>query len=362
MGHAGRMRVLSSSVRARTLRAGPLRAVVVLSAVALTLSACSSSEPTSDGGPDSTKGSSQKLVEISPTTGKAMRNGRPDHPVFVVKVENTEGGQPQYGLNKADMVIEELVEGGLTRLAAFYYANLPTKIGHVRSMRASDIGIASPVGGQIVASGGAAGTYKKIKKAGVTIFSEDYGAPGFTSDPAKVRPYNRLINLQTIAKHAKDSRIFGPYFTWTPPKSKATPTPSDSASAPKPKRANSADVGFSNSTHTRWAYSAHTWHRTNGHAAAGQDLKANTLIVMFCKVGDAGYLDPAGNPVPTTDLEGTGRAVLFHGKDVTETTWSKRTVRSTISFKAKDGSPVTINPGHVFVELVPKSGGSVKIG
>jgi hypothetical protein len=334
----------------------------VLCAAALTLTACSSSDPAvSDGGPDSTKGSSQKLVEISPTTGKTLPHGRPDHPVFIVKVENTEGGQPQYGLNQADMVVEELVEGGLTRLAAFYYAHLPTKVGHVRSMRASDIGIASPVGGQIVASGGAAGTYKRVKNAGITIFSEDHGAPGFSSDPAKVRPYNRLVNLKTIAKKAKATRIYGPYLSWTPPGTKATPTPSDSA-APKPRTTAHANVVFSGSTHTQWAYSGHTWHRTNGHAAAGQDFKADTLIVMFCRVGDAGYLDPAGNPVPETDLKGTGRAVVFDGKKVIEATWSKGGFHSTISFKAKDGSPVTIDPGHVFLELVPKSGGSLKIG
>ncbi len=136
--------------------------------------------------------------------------------MFVVKIENTEGGAPQYGLNKADMVMEELVEGGLTRLAAFYYSNLPSKIGHVRSLRDTDIGIASPVGGQVVASGGAAGTYRACERAGITVFSEDGGAPGFSSDPLKVRPYNRLINLKTVAKKAKASKILGPYLPWTP--------------------------------------------------------------------------------------------------------------------------------------------------
>lgn len=338
----------------------PLHAAVVLSTVALTLTACASSDPSSDG-PDTTKGSSEKLVELSPLTGKAMPNGRPNHPVFIVKVENTEGGQPQYGLNKADMVIEELVEGGLTRLAAFYYSNLPTKVGHVRSIRASDIGIASPVGGQIVASGGAARTYTRVKAAGIKVFSEFYGAPGFSSDPAKVRPYNRLVNLQSIAKKAKNSRIFGPYLAWTPAKTaKATATPADTSTPPAAaKRVTSANVGFSGSTHTRWTFSGHTWHRVNGHAASGQDFRPNTLIVLFCKIGDAGYLDPAGNPVPETDLEGTGRAMIFSGEKLTRATWTKNGFHSTISFAGTDGSPITIDPGHVFLELVPESGGSV---
>ena len=342
----------------------PMRLVVAATAAALTLAACSSSD-SETAGPDIKKGSSAKLVEISPLTGEALPNGRPKNPVFIVKIENTEGGSPQYGLNKADMVMEELVEGGLTRLAAFYYSNLPSKVGHVRSMRASDIGIASPVGGQIVASGGAAGTYKRVKRAGITVFSEDYGAPGFSSDPAKFRPYNRLINLKKVAKKAKETRIFGPYLTWTPKAAaKTTPPPADSTAPapPPPKLASVATVGFSNFTRTRWALKGGTWQRTNGHSAAGQDFAADTLIVLFCKVGDAGYTDPAGNPVPETKLEGTGRAVLFTGKNVTEAAWSKDTLRSTITFRAKDGSPITVDPGRVFVELVPKNGGSVSLG
>ncbi len=38
-------------------------------------------------------------------------------------------------------MVEELVEGGLTRLAVFFYSQVPDNAGPVRSMRASDIGI-----------------------------------------------------------------------------------------------------------------------------------------------------------------------------------------------------------------------------
>ncbi len=60
-------------------------------------------------------------------------------------MDNTDASAPQLGLGSADMVVEELVEGGLTRLAAFFYSELPGDVGPVRSMRASDIGIVSPV-------------------------------------------------------------------------------------------------------------------------------------------------------------------------------------------------------------------------
>lgn len=342
-----------------------LRLLVAVTAAALTLTACSSSdgkkEPTT---PEASKGTAKKLVEISPLTGLPMPNGRPANPVFVVKIENTGGGAPQYGLNKADMVMEELVEGGLTRLAAFYYSRLPSKVGHVRSLRDTDIGIAAPVGGQVVASGGAAGTYRRVERAGITVFSEDGGAPGFSSDPAKVRPYNRLINLKTVAKKAKTSKILGPYLPWTARKSSATtPAPSGTTpAAPQPKKATKAAVRFSNSTATSWKLAGGTWQRTNGHAASGQDFKANTLIVMFCRVGDAGYTDPAGNPVPETKFEGKGRAMVFHGNTVTEVEWLKPSLEESITFSTKAGKPFTIAPGRVFFELVPKGDGRVALG
>ncbi len=79
------------------------------------------------------------------------------HPVMVLKMDNTYASAPQEGLGSADMVVEELVEGGMTRLAAFYYSQIPGDVGPVRSMRASDIGIVSPVNATVVTSGAAAG-------------------------------------------------------------------------------------------------------------------------------------------------------------------------------------------------------------
>ena len=336
------------------------RVTVALTAAALTLTACGTKAEKDD--PKANERDSAKLVERSPLTGLALKNGQPNNPVFVVKVENTEGGQPQYGLNKADLVFEELVEGGLTRLAALYYSNLPSKIGHVRSTRATDIGIAAPVNGQIVASGGAGGTYTRIKKAGIKIFSEDHGAPGFSSDPTKVRPYNRLVNLQTLAKSAKTPQIPGNYLPFRSSASSATPSTDPSATAPAPKTATSLNVGFSNSTHTRWALKHDKWVRVNGHAASGQDFEADTLLVLSARVGDAGYLDPAGNPVPETIFEGTGDATILHGKTVVKGTWHKDGLSGEITLKDSTGAAVSLDPGHVWIELIPRDGGSVNLG
>lgn len=336
------------------------RAIVAVTAIALTLTACGAKEEKAD--PKASERKSAKLVERSPLTGLPLKNGMPSNPVFVVKIENTGNGAPQYGLNRADMVFEELVEGGLTRLAALFYSDIPARVGHVRSMRGTDIGIAAPVNGQIVASGGAGGTYRKVESAGINVFSEDRGAPGFSSDTAKVRPYNRMINLQTLVKKAKNKEIEGNYFPWVTKPAKATPTPSDGATTePAPKKATKVDVGFSNSTHSRWALKGDKWERVNGYAASGQDFKADTLVILYARVGDAGYTDPAGNPVPETIFEGSGKALILHGDTATDATWSKKTIKQQITLADKDGKPIGIDPGHVWVNLVPQSGGSASL-
>jgi hypothetical protein len=339
-----------------------LRLLAPALAAALVLGACSD-----DGGSttDSSakKGESKKIVEISPLTGQPMPDGKPDNPVFVVKIENTVNGEPQYAVNRADLVIEELVEGGLTRLAALFYSELPTKVGHVRSLRTTDVGIAKPVAGKVVASGGAPKAARQIRRAGIRVFSES--SPGFHRD-AKAAPYNVIVNLKKLGASAKVNRIPGPYLSWTPPgASKSTtptptPDPSDSASAPpEPKKATRATVRFSNGTSTRWKYSGDHWKRKNGHAAPGQEFAADTLIVMFCRVGDAGYRDPAGNPVPETFVEGSGRAVVLHDGIAVEGKWNKPSLEDKISFEAEDGKPLTIDPGKVWIELAPKGDGKI---
>jgi hypothetical protein len=337
-----------------------LRRLAAVSAIALLLGACTDDGSPSD--PSAKEGDGEKIVEISPLTGQPMPDGAPDNPVFVVKVENTPSGAPQYGVDKADMVVEELVEGGITRLAVLYYSNLPSKVGHVRSMRTTDIGIAKPIGGKVVASGGAPRAARAIKNAGIRIFTES--DPGFSRD-AKAAPYNVVLNLKRLAGSAKKNSIPGPYVTWTPQEGSEEPTPtadpSDTASAapPEPKKATKAAVRFSNSSVTKWRYSGDQWTRKNGHAAPGQEFAADTLIVMFCRVGDAGYRDPGGNAVPETVIEGSGRAVVMTDGEATEATWRKGTLGDTIRFETKDGKPLTIDPGKVWFEMVPKGKGRV---
>ena len=55
---------------------------------------------------------------IAPLTGLPMDSSLSSRPAVLVKIDNTSKGRPQEALGQADLVYEEMIEGGFTRLAA----------------------------------------------------------------------------------------------------------------------------------------------------------------------------------------------------------------------------------------------------
>jgi hypothetical protein len=80
--------------------------------------------------------------------------------------------------------------------------------------------------------------------------------------------------------------------------------------------------------------------------------------VLRVKVGDAGYKDPAGNPVPETKFTGKGQAMLFHDGRLVRGTWTKAGLDAPIELSTKAGE-LTVPPGKTWIELVPQNGGNV---
>ena len=62
-------------------------------------------------------------------------------PVLMVKIDNHDRARPQAGINSADVVFEEIVEGGLTRFAALFHSQQTELLGPIRSVRTSDFNL-----------------------------------------------------------------------------------------------------------------------------------------------------------------------------------------------------------------------------
>ena len=318
-----------------------LRMLSVTCALVLTVGACSGGDEKSSPDPkEPNKGAAGQIVAVNPLTGATMKK-TPDNPVFVVKVDNTAASAPQENIDRADMVVEETVEGGVTRLAALYYSSLPDVVGHVRSMRATDIGIAKPVRGQIVASGGAGRTISRIKKAGITIHSQDAGSPGLSRDSGYA-PYNVVVDLPKLNKSAKDQQPERPYFQWA----------DAGAPALKGPQVSSASVAFSRTHTTNWKFDGKVWKRTNG--TSDKEFGAKNLVVLWADEKDAGYTDPAGNPVPETVFDGSGKAVVLIGGTRVNAKWKKANNASTIVLTTRNGKPLQLPRGKTWIELLSK--------
>jgi len=333
--------------RSTTARTAALTAPLLV--LGLTLGSCSllgsdGSEPQQEA-----EGEIEFSGKTSALTGLEQAS-EPENPVYYVKIENTHGGEPQYGANQADMMIEELVEDGATRLIGLFQSELPTKIGHIRSARTTDIALSQPVNAAIIASGSAQKTRDDILGEPIPFYVWDWrDGDGWSTDPDKAAPYHVLLNLQAMDKAVKRTAMPKQnYFTFGQ-------GPGDDDVT---KKTTNAAVKFSSKTTTRWSYGGGTWKRSPERAATGQEYEANTVVVVFARVVEAGYNDKAGNPVPETVVEGSGRAVILGDGTATEATWNKPTAESTMTFTSKEGNALGLKPGHVWLEAVPR-GGSV---
>ncbi len=331
----------SPSAPARTSAAR--RMAALLAAGALALSACSEGE---EGAADpQATGDPTTVSRVSPLTGKVLRE-QPGHPVLAVKVDNS-GSAQQVGLGKADMVVEELVEGGTTRLAAFYYSKLPSDVGPVRSIRATDIGVVSPLEGVLVASGAAPQTWKRVKEVGIKTVSE--GGRGFYRGAGSA-PYNLFMDMDKLTAGMKPSQqVPEPYL------------PFGEDGLPKGKKAAGLTAVFSQAADSRFEYQRGQYVNTDGYAREGDDFAPDTVLVLRVKLGLAGYRDPAGYPVPETKFTGKGPAHVFHQGRVVRATWVKKGLDAPVTLQTKRGE-LALPPGTVRIELVPQGTGSLRIG
>lgn len=292
---------------------------------------------------------SEEVASTWPMTGLPVEgddDAAQPHPVLVTKMDNTYSSSPQIGLGSADLVVEELVEGGLTRLAAFYYSELPDNVGPVRSMRASDIGIVSPADATVVTSGAASPTIARINGAGIEFYNE--GDTGLSRDSSRSAPYNLFADLQAVGEDAAiDATRPQDYLPW-----------GSAEDFPGGQPAKKIAASFGGGHTTNWTFDGKGYVNENSYADQGDEFPADTVLVLRVQVGDAGYLDPAGNPVPETKLEGKGDAMIFHDGRLVRGTWSKASLDAPLQFSTKAGK-LTIPAGHTWIELVPAANGDV---
>ncbi len=317
---------------------------------------------------------------LNPLTGKAVASAdlirrRP----LAVKVENDPAARPQSGLLGADVVYEELVEGGVTRFCALFLSQDVSVIGPCRSARPSDIDIAFFHLPLFACSGGAPGMMTQIKQAGMLGIEED-GAH-FWRDKSRRAPHN-LYTSTALLREALAS--WQDDYNQLPATSFAFMSAGDAAEAVAAfseatsgggdtdgnaegnaensagQTATSIDIAYGNAcdVHYDYAVNGDGYLRTvNGHPntdlTTGAQLQPTNVIVQYVQVQPSGLKDVMGADSPDSIVIGTGKAVIFSGGKVIDATWSKSSRNVPTVYKDLSGDVVQLHPGQTWVNFIP---------
>jgi hypothetical protein len=307
---------------------------------------------------------------VYPLTGlPATDPAKLARPALVVKIDNADGdgrgnqARPQTGLNQADVVYEEKVEGAVTRLAAIFHSQDSDPVGPIRSARSTDVAVFSPLNRPLFAWSGANPTFaaiihdSPIVDVGYDAHSEVYGR---RSD--RIGPHDLYSSTPEL-------------FSLAPPDAKPPPPLFQYRAASDPIGAGATPIG---SIHLDFGGGGgaapvdYGWDAARGGFGrtqrgtidvdeAGVQITPANVIVQFTDYIDTGITDVVGTPVPEAQLVGSGRALILTNGMIFEATWTKASPETVTSYNDAAGKPVKISAGQTWVELVPNGGGSATV-
>ena len=286
-----------------------------------------------------------------PLSGLPSQGQVPARPALAVKIDNYPQARPQSGIDQADMVFEEPVEGGITRLVAVFQCNSPSLIGPVRSARAVDVQILDQLSNPLfVHAGGIDPVLSLIDNANV-IDDNVFTHASLVQNPAgRYAPYDTYVSASSV---------------WDLNKSNTTaPTSLFNFSTTKPSGTpvTSVHIPFSSTNDNHWKWNASTgkWLLSFGQtpamvANAGQ-IAASNIVIQTVHVTYGPWSENSEGALEVQSrMTGSGAlTVLRNGVAVTGT-WHRVSVNDPTILTDSNGSPIALQPGSTWVEIVPST-------
>ena len=338
------------------------RFAAALCAAAIVLAGCSGGSAFEDEPPAGEDPTPKAAPPVCPLTGlRPPRGVDLGRPAVAVKIENSPEARPQAGLDAADLVFEEIVEGGITRFMAVYHCGGIKKAGPVRSARFDDPKIARPFTRLLAYSGSNAIVDAELQRTGMISLNEKNGGAAFFRDPPGdlSTTHNLYVNVEKVRATAEKRRVRSPVediFRFG-----ALP------GAAKKARGVTLHFTASDTIEYRWQKGSRgkAWYRWEQGAPfmtqAGVQLSAPNLLVQLVNVDNSSKIvDVAGNPSPDIHLLGTGEALLFRDGRVVKARWKVPSEGAAPIYTTKSGEPLRFDRGRILIELLPSGKGAVK--
>lgn len=275
---------------------------------------------------------------LSPFTGRED----PEHPVLAVKFGNTRSARPQAGLQAADLVYVEQVEGGLSRLLGVYASATPKRVGPVRSARESDLELLRQFGHPAFA-------YSGVRSA---LRDDLRRAPVRTVTPATPQAYHR-----SSGRPVPDNLWLRPAAALRAAKKVSKPRDIGFRFGPAPEggtkdrrhgvRYPAARFGFDWSAgKQRWLVSM------DGSPARGTNgdrLGAPTVVIQYVAMRPSRFKDVAGAVTPYIETVGSGRAKVLRNGKAYDVRWKRPTAADGTAFTRPGGARMPFDRGQVWI-------------
>ncbi len=279
-----------------------------------------------------------------------------ERPAVVVKIDNVAPARPQTALNQADIVYEELVEGGFTRLAAVFHSSHPEAVGPVRSARSTDIGIVDSFNQPVFVFSGANGIFDRlIDKQPINNRGAEV-ASGYWRQSGRAAPHNLYASVASMGATADAPSLSPPPHFWYRSADESQP---DTAVVASDIRLKYFD-GRGSSVRYRWDSGTESWLRWQAGSAhldsVGVQVGPKNVVVQFIDYIDAGLTDKFGEDLYEGVSVGTGPAMVFTDGSMVEATWHRASLKSVTTFTDTEGNPVRLTPGQTFVSLIAPDG------
>jgi hypothetical protein len=275
-----------------------------------------------------------------PVTNPATQN----RPALAVKIDNHPDALPQTGLNQADVVYEEIVEG-ITRFFTVFQSTDSTPVGPIRSARTTDVNLVAELSHPLFAwSGGNATVQRQIAGADLTDVGQGTanGAGGYHREGGNA-PHNLYAdtpNLYSLAPAGQGAPA--PLFSF---RAEDAPSPVGDATSGLKLSMDGTKAQFV------WDQATRTWKRDEyGKPHVDQDgtqiAPANVVLQFVSYVGVPGV----GQSQQAVTV-GEGDAWIFTDGKVVKGKWTRPDPKKPAVYTDATGTEVKLSPGRTWVEL-----------
>lgn len=276
-----------------------------------------------------------------------------------MKVENSAQARPQAGLDSADIVFEEVTEGGVTRFLTLFQSRIPDEVGPIRSGRPEDARVLPAYRPLLFLSGARPDVLSMLREAGVPYREED--GQVLYRDSSRRSPHNVFARGEDLFDEAEDEVGPAEPVGW----SFEEDIPTGSVPCLEPCEDDpGADIRVSMSSQSQTGFTydedAELYRReqngTPQEVTGPGRIGAANVLVLATEIRQEGCCDPAGNPLFVTEIVSSGRALILRDGNLYEGRWAKASPDGHVQVLGTDGRAFPFKPGPTWVMFAPESG------